>query len=186
MCVQILDTINGFIQIISFVILLYATYYVPKKIMNNQIYADLIAEYRSTTIGSAIIFIIRFYVIDCSSNVLLIKDKYVERYNKEIDNKKINIENTLHFQRRVLSQYYWQLSSLRFNGFFFGRLSKRSLKKDFSVSDSKLLYILYYMNIAAKDVQIDFSLSNTIIQKQETSKVNSMIEKLFIESKNWK
>ena len=70
---------------LSFFVTLFATFYIPKKIMNNQIYADLISEYRSAAIGQAVLSVTYFYTHDCNSDITKIEEKYTERYKKEVD-----------------------------------------------------------------------------------------------------
>ena len=146
---------------LSFFVTLFATFYIPKKIMNNQIYADLISEYRSAAIGQAVLSVTYFYTHDCNSDITKIEEKYTERYKKEVDSLLDNqkkeenrcenkIENSLHFQRRLLSQYYYQLASLRYQGCGLTRLAKRKVRKDFTAREAKLLRLLIEMNKAAE------------------------------------
>jgi hypothetical protein len=180
-----IDNISNILSIPSFIVLLYATYYVPKKIMVNQIYEGLISEYRSDKIGIAILSVILFYTKTCKSNMDNIENEYIKIYKKQIKNTHLNDwSDSIHFQRRMLSQYFFQLANLRYNGFYFTRLSKRQLKKDFTINEKKLLNILYRMNIVAKKVFISYEIDP--LRKEDNNELNKKIIRLYNEAKLWK
>ena len=132
---------GNIVSALSLLIAVFATFYIPKKMMNNQIYADLMSEYRKPEIGEAIIAVIDFYTTDCKSDVEMIEKEYVERYKTDKQNGKY--ENSLHFQRRLLSQYYYQLAALRYQGGWFTRLAKEKVREDFTAREAKLLSLLF-------------------------------------------
>ena len=156
-----------------------AALYIPKKMMNNQIYADVIREYRSPAIGQAIISVIAFYTNDCNSDVEMIEKKYFERYETDKQNGKY--ENSLHFQRRLLSQYYYQLAALRYQGGWFTRLSKKKVREDFTAREAKLLSLLSYMNKAAENIT-DYDIAG---MPYADDKQNILLEKLYDEAQDW-
>jgi len=179
---------------LSFFVTLFATFYIPKKIMNNQIYADLISEYRSAAIGQAVLSVTYFYTHDCNSDITKIEEKYTERYKKEVDSLLDNqkkeenrcenkIENSLHFQRRLLSQYYYQLASLRYQGCWLTRLAKRKVRKDFTAREAKLLSLLSYMNKVAEKTFIEYDIGD--IHYITENKQNVLLEKLYDEAQQW-
>lgn len=157
-----------------------ATLYIPKKMMNNQIYADIISEYRSPAIGQAIISVIAFYTNDCNSDVEMIEKKYFERYETDKQNGKY--ENSLHFQRRLLSQYYYQLAALRYQGGRFTRLSKKKVREDFTAREAKLLSLLSYMNKAAENIFTDYDITG---MPYADDKQSTLLEKLYNEAQDW-
>jgi hypothetical protein len=57
---------------------------IPRRIMINQLYADLVQEYRSAEMGAAILAIFRFYIRDCKEDVGLIDSTYKEKYEIQI------------------------------------------------------------------------------------------------------
>ena len=157
-----------------------AALYIPKKMMNNQIYADLISEYRSPAIGQAIISVIAFYTNDCNSDVEMIEKKYFERYETDKQNGKY--ENSLHFQRRLLSQYYYQLAALRYQGGRFTRLSKKKVREDFTAREAKLLSLLSYMNKAAETIFTEYDITG---MPYADDKQNALLQKLYDEAYQW-
>lgn len=158
----------------------FATFYIPKKMMNNQIYADLMSEYRKPEIGEAIIAVIDFYTTDCKSDVEMIEKKYFERYGTDKQNGKY--ENSLHFQRRLLSQYYYQLAALRYQGGWFTRLSKKKVREDFTAREAKLLSLLSYMNKAAETIFTEYDIAG---MPYTDDKQNILLQKLYDEAQEW-
>jgi len=193
---------------LSLIVAIFATFYIPKKIMNNQIYADLIAEYRQPEFGQAIISVIRFYTDCCGSDIDKIEEKYIEHYKKEIapldEKKRINrcmqekesgdinqqdtkygkkeLKDTLHFQRRLLAQYYAQLAALRYQGGWFTRLSKKKVREDFTAREAKLLSLLSYMNKAAEKIFIEYDIEG---MPYADDKQNALLQKLYDEAQDW-
>ena len=72
------------VSALSLLIAGFATFYIPEKMMNNQLYAGLITEYREPEIGEAVIAVIDFYTKDCNSDITKIEDEYLKRYKKEV------------------------------------------------------------------------------------------------------
>ena len=182
------------VSALSLLIAVFATWYIPKKMMNNQIYADLISEYRKPEIGEAIIAVIDFYTKDCKSDITKIEGEYLKRYKKEVaplsDNQKKKknrckdkIENSLHFQRRLLSQYYYQLAALRYQGGWFTRLAKEKVREDFTAREAKLLRLLIEMNKAAEKKFIEYDAGD--IPYILENKQNVLLEKLYDEAQQW-
>lgn len=165
---------------LSFFVTLFATFYIPEKMMNNQLYAGLITEYREPEIGEAVIAVIDFYTTDCKSDVEMIEKKYVERYGTDKQNGKY--ENSLHFQRRLLSQYYYQLAALRYQGGWFTRLSKKKVREDFTAREAKLLSLLSYMNKAAETIFTEYDIAG---MPYADDKQNILLQKLYDEAQEW-
>lgn len=187
----------------------FATFYIPEKMMNNQLYAGLITEYREPEIGEAVIAVIDFYTNDCNSDITRIEDEYLKRYEKEVapldKEKRINhyiqeseavdinrqdtkcnnkeFKNTLHFQRRLLSQYYYQLAALRYEGCRLTRLSQEKVREDFTAREAKLLRLLIEMNKAAEKKFIEYDVGD--IPYILENKQNVLLEKLYDEAQQW-
>jgi hypothetical protein len=197
MCVlnSIINYIQCNIEVITFCISIAAllvAIYIPRKIMANQIYADLLKEYRSTEMGEAIMGLIEFYVHDCKSNVTLLDQEYRKIFDDEIGigenrmkntpDKKQNLKDTLHFKRRLLWQYYWQMATLRYE-YFWGRLSKKRLANNFTGSESQVITILYHTVDAVKDL---FDKTGDVQEPEEKSgKTEELMYRLYEESKEW-
>jgi len=200
---------GNIVSALSLLIAGFATFYIPEKMMNNQIYADLISEYRKPEIGEAIIAVIDFYTKDCNSDITKIEDEYLKRYEKEVapldKEKRINhyiqeseagdinrqdtkcnnkeFKNTLHFQRRLLSQYYYQLAALRYEGCRLTRLSQEKVREDFTTREAKLLRLLVEMNKAAEKTFIEYDIGD--LHYITENKQNILLEKLYDEAQQW-
>ena len=171
---------GNIVSALSLLIAVFATFYIPKKMMNNQIYADLMSEYRKPEIGEAIIAVIDFYTKDCKSDVEMIEKEYVERY--KTDKQSGKYENSLHFQRRLLSQYYYQLAALRYQDGWFTRLSKKKVREDFTAREAKLLSLLSYMNKAAETIFTEYDIAG---MPYADDKQNILLQKLYDEAQEW-
>jgi hypothetical protein len=98
--------------------------------MVNQLYAGLFQEYRSPEMGAAILSIFRFYCKDCGNSTANIAEEYKNKYEEQIENplknkQTVDYANTLHFQRRLVSQFYWNMAELRYKRHF-PRLSTKA------------------------------------------------------------
>lgn len=153
------DKVDKLLQIASFIVAaatLYFTIKIPKKMMWAQIYSGLNNEYRSHEFGEAIKGIVDFFHDECHSNLDKIKEQYENRYNEEFDldsgrfreNKySKSIEKTLHYQRRMVAQFYMQLDMCVSECYMVRRL----IKTDYGKSETNLIKILYYMGRAASE-----------------------------------
>ncbi|MBO4508626.1 MAG: hypothetical protein J5747_08295 [Spirochaetaceae bacterium] len=140
---------SDLIQIILFIISIAVAIWIPIKLSWEQQYSSLLDEYRSFDYAIALQGVIQFFVKECGNDADLIKERYKDRFIKEVENKTgtIDKENCLHFQRRLLAQFFWQLNecSKRF------RIGKRRIRNDFTKSEAKLIKILIYMGYAIEE-----------------------------------
>jgi hypothetical protein len=166
--------------VLSFFALVFALS-IPRRIMVNQLYSELLQEYRGTEMGVAILAIFHFFTHDCKNDVSNIRSEYNDKYTKQICNQyfeKIDFSKTLHFQRRLLSQFYADLAMLRYEYRFFG-LSKRKLKAWFTPNEVKLLGVLLYMTDQAKKVFIQ---ANDVPEPPDDNiPMNQLIKRLYDE-----
>jgi hypothetical protein len=178
---SLIKTICGILDLLSFVVSILAfavAFYIPRKIMINQIYADLLREYRSPEFGEAITGLINFYIEDCNRDISQVYKKYMDRYK----NEKKEIKSSLHFKRRLLWQYYWHLSTLRYE-YVFGRLTKGRLKKNFTENESHIINLLYHTIEAARNCFND--IGNVAEAGPKDGRTEECIYRLYEESKDW-
>ena len=159
------SNIVGLIQCILAVIAIVLACYIPKRIMWQQIYSDLIKEYRSYDFGVAVQGIVEFFINDCKSNIDNIKTEYEYRYIREIGLGRIKTAQPqlcLHYQRRLLSQFFYQLDLCAKTCF----IGQKQVLKDFTKNEANLIRIIYLINkaidesnIVKKDISCDFPLS---------------------------
>ena len=171
------STIIGIIQIVLALAACLIAWFIPKRIMWQQAYSALISDYRSYDFAAAVQGIVEFFAIDCKSDPEKIKDEYKKRFFKdiyvldkveslsELRNKekpslnKTSPELCLHFQRRLLAQFYYQLDLCARSPF----VGKRRVHRDFTKGDANLVRIVFLMNqaidesdILKKDISCDF------------------------------
>lgn len=150
---------DDLLQIISFVVsffALLAAIFIPKRIMWHQIFADLNEQYFSVEFGQAVKGVCDFFTDRCDNDVEKIEKEYWKRYENDFKFEKmekngcanqLDFKNTLHFQRRLLAQFYFLLDECA----GFGRVGKKTVKQFYFKSEIDLLKILFYMNIASKN-----------------------------------
>lgn len=140
LCQCRVDCISLFIAFLTLI----ATIWIPHKIKWEQLYQQLLSEYRSHDFGVAIMEIGMFFHDDCNNDVSNIPEKYAERFRHDFyeDKKNTAKEHNLHYQRRLLTQFYYQLD-LCAKSFSIG---KKRIQRDFSSKESDLLKIVFYMN----------------------------------------
>ena len=117
---------------------LVATIYIPKRIMQEQTYSSLMSDYRSYDFAVAIQGIIEFFTVECAGDIEKVGSKFKERFFRDMYvikegaksatpncNDITSIEKLrewykdsiaqkepslcLHYQRRLLSQFFYQL-----------------------------------------------------------------------------
>ena len=178
--------ITGILQTIIAAIACALAWIIPKRIMWEQTYSSLIHDYRSYDFAVAVQGIVEFFSVECENKIENIPAKYKERFLNDIydskntkinaDNihtmkdvrenvkipecdKKISPESCLHYQRRLLAQYFYQLD-LCARSIFIG---KRRVTKDFTQGEAHLIRILFLIDnaideseILKKDISCDF------------------------------
>ena len=167
---------------------------IPKKIMWEQSYSTLIADYRSYDFAIAVQGIVEFFAVDCGSNVDKIKEEYerrfvrdvygldldkdlngkfsVEKVKEKLNEKKTAVNNQqetdvaekciepnqkspelcLHYQRRLLAQFYYQLD-LCANSHF---IRKKRIYRDFTKGETNLVRLLFLMDRAVDESDVLF------------------------------
>lgn len=138
--------------------------------------------YMNSEFGFAFQRIIEFFSNECNCDVEKIPEEYMKRYQSDLDKlrkNEIDIENVLHYQRRLLSVYFYELECSRVSSW---KLQKM-IKKDWTTSESYVLKILICMNKVV-DEQIKKDIS--IIKHQRIPKVKGISEYLYRLSKELK
>ena len=132
------------IQIVLSGLTLIFTILIPFIIKWEQLYSSLLDEFRGFDYAIAYQGVVQFFVNECNSDMDQVKEAYKTRFLNEIeteDPENIKKENCLHFQRRLLAQFFWQLNKCAKCPL----IRKSRIAKDFSKSEAKLLKILIYM-----------------------------------------
>jgi hypothetical protein len=159
--------------------------YIPRRIMLNQAYLQLTAEYRSPEMGAAILGVFHFYTHDCGNSVSNIGNAYHARYQKESALHISQPAETLHFQRRLIAQYYYDMASLRYD-YRFSRLTKKQLQHAFTPSETLLLSLILHMAEPASQV---FERAENVIPPDEPGEddayMNKLLHRLYEETEGW-
>lgn len=137
------------IPIIISLLTLFITIYIPKKLAWEQFYNTLISEYRSIVFGKAVQNIIRFYINTCDSDISRIQKEYEQIFRKEIEDSEICNENTLHYDRRLLAQFFIDLDKCAKTRWYY--IGKKRVLKDFTKGTQNIVKILYFMNNAVEN-----------------------------------
>lgn len=155
---------------------LIAAIVIPVRIMNYQRYTNLTAMYMSFDVAHAFQSVIEFFYSECDCDVDNISEKYNERFYEDfrkLKNGKIEKANVLHYQRRLLADYFYELESCRASSW---RLS-RIIHKDWTTSEAYVSRILIGMNKAVED-NPDIMMDISPIKHQHIPKVKGISEYL--------
>ena len=144
------ESIISLLALIVSTVTLFITIMIPVRIADNQRYENLLETYLSQDFAEAFQGVIDFFTDVCKGDVSKIPEEYEKRYksdfqNGEIKNNKSN-SSILHFQRRMLNDFFWQL-----NCCYKKASLRRKIKKDFTKSEAYVCKILMYMNAAVDE-----------------------------------
>lgn len=184
----ILDNILTFSSIIVSLVALIFVILVPRRILTNQIFFDLVKEYSSTEFNYALQQLWDIYNSINFNNSTIINERIniastiiIPKYIKDYENSKntdyYNISTTLHNSRRIVSHFFQKLAFLKFYGL--PKLSKRRLRKYFDVSNFKLIELLIPIEIIALPYLSNNAIPNHIHNKDK------YLYKLLVKSYKW-
>lgn len=143
-----LEIIVQIITLVVSAITLFVTIIIPNRVMKNQRYTGLMSTYMSLEFAHAFQGVIEFFYDDCNCDVDQISLVYKKRYNKDRKNlkgngtNKICIQDVLHYQRRLLNNYFYELEMCRKSSFFL----RRKIHKEWTTNEAWVVKILIYMN----------------------------------------
>lgn len=178
-------SISQVLQSISAVLACFLAVYIPEKIKWEQRYSQLLSDYRSYDVAAAIQGIIQFFVNDCGCDVGKIKERYENRFYEEIEYKsrkiQINTDNNkiLHFQRRLLNSYFFELNECAKRYFLIGN---KRVGHDFTENEAKIIKILYFMNLAVEESKVvfkDISVEENIPKARHLKGMNKSIVSVY-------
>ena len=174
-----LSEVLSIIQIIFAILACILAVLIPKKIAWEQLYSSLLIEYFSYDFGAAIIGVLRFFYKDCNNDIEKIEEKYckqVEELFKENSSiSKTSNDQNLYYQRRLLTQFYYQLD-LCARTFFVG---KKRIQRDFSSKEANLLKVLFFMNDATMSPKIYMDISTDDRLPKNPKGINSYIQHIY-------
>lgn len=165
---------------ISFATLI-AAFYIPRKIMVDQQFSSLTAQYRSTEMGFAIYCLFYFYKNDCQDNPEKIREEYIKRFNKEISDHmpnggKIKPSKTLQFQRRLVAYFYWDLAKLYFESRF-PSLGRKKLAQMIEPNERQLISLVLQMSEV--NAECFEKCENIIDPPDEDVPMNQFLKRLY-------
>jgi len=178
--------------VISFAALL-AALCIPKKIMLNQQFATLVEQYRSSEMGFAIYSLFHFFEHHCGNDPERISDEYTKRFDRELKNpmndskndtkQQIDPSKTLHFQRRLVAYFYWDLSKLAFEQRF-TKVKRRKLKQMVEGNERRLISLVLHMSKAASECFVDSSHIGEPPDDDEVT-MNRLLKRLYDTTEGW-
>jgi hypothetical protein len=172
------ELIVATVSAIAAIIACFLAYCIPKRIMGNQLFADLVAEYRKPEMGGAILSLFYFYD-ECKRNKKDINCEYKKIYERQIKSKlpvitnlcaidnetttdmKINFADTLHFQRRLAAQFYTDMADLYAEHSCYCSLIKK-INNWFTPKELQLLKIILLLSKPSGDVFINVDVSEEL------------------------
>ena len=148
-CKQMTDIIQIAISVVACVL----AYLIPKRIMWEQSYSSLLSDYRSYDFGIAVQGIVEFFSVVCNYDVKNIKKEYERRFKEDIEKiQEKSPELCLHYQRRLLAQFYYQLDLCARSPF----IGKRRVRRDFTSREADIVRLLYLMGMSVNDSDVLF------------------------------
>lgn len=156
--------------------------FIPEKIKWEQTYSTLLAEYKSYDFAAEVQGVVEFFTERCNKDVTKIKTEYenlIKEYSIKLNNgNPISNEQNLHFQRRLLTTFFWQLEQCSKSIF----IRKRRVKRDFTSNEANIAKVVYFMNQAVSESEILFKDLKTcdLIPKAENVKgINSSVVYIY-------
>lgn len=175
-----IQTICSVLSVVISIVAVYMACYIPKKIQWEQLYSSLLTEYISYDFAVANQSIVEFFYTECEKDIEKIKQKSEEHYLKEIyQNENIAPENCLHFQRRLLTDFYWLLNECANSNF----IGKKRVAADFTKGDLNILKIIFLMNGAVNQSEIlykNIEIANKIPHYKTVLGINRSLAELSL------
>lgn len=175
----ILSMLASFISI-------YVAINIPIRISQNQRYENLLSIYQSSDFAEALHGVITFYCKTCNYDVKRIPYEYKKRFDEDLQNKTLDNAKVLHFQRRLLTEFFSNLDICARSN----RALCRKICREFTSSESNIIRILIFMNKAVdnnKEIYMDISK----IKYEHIGKLNGInnylmhLSGLLQKSKRW-
>lgn len=164
------------ITILLSAITLFFTIVIPTRIMKFQRYTNLMATYESFDFAHAFQSVIDFFYKDCDCDVGKIPGEYKKRFKKDFEElgKCKEISNILHYQRRLLNDYFMELEMCRESSCFL----RKKISKEWTTSEAYVCKILVYMNKAI-DEDSEMFMDISSIRHERMPKVKGLSEYLI-------
>lgn len=174
-------------QIVISVIAIIFAIWIPIRVMNYQRYTNLSATYMSFDFAHAFQSVINFFYSDCECDVDKIPEEYNKRFYSDFQKLKageIHKDDVLHYQRRMLTDYFYELESCRASS----KTLCKMIKKDWTTAEAYVSKILICMNKAVID-NPDIMMDISPIKHQHIPKVKGIseyLDRLYSELKKGK
>ncbi len=172
--------ILSLIQIIVGVAACAIAIYIPEKIKWEQRYSQLLSDYRSYDVAAAVQGLVQFFVNDCNRDASKIKREYERHFKNEVENaSSVSNDQNLHYQRRLLNAYFYELNECAKRRFLIG---KRRVGRDFTKNEANILKILYFMNRAGEESGLifkDISTDERVPKSRRLKGMNKAIAQVY-------
>lgn len=141
-----MNTLDIISLIVSFSALVVAIR-IPVKIMEYQRFLNMYTSYMSYDYAEAFQGVINFYYDDCGCDVERIPDEYYRRYKEDFSPGEKDASKILHYQRRYLNDYFYEIEKCR----ELNSKLRKEIKDFFTRNDAFVAKILIYMNKAVDE-----------------------------------
>lgn len=98
--------------------------------------------------------VIQFYTKNCHCDVSKIKEEYEKCFKREIEECVIVSEQSLHYDRRLLAQFFLDLEKCADTRWYY--IGRKRVIRDFTTGTQKLVEILYFMDKAVEESPLLF------------------------------
>lgn len=175
-------SITDILSIVFSFLALIVAIFIPEKIKWEQTYSTLLAEYKSYDFAAAVQGVVEFFTERCNKDVTKIKTEYenlIKEYSIKLNNgNPISNEQNLHFQRRLLTTFFWQLEQCSKSIF----IRKRRVKRDFTSNEANIAKVVYFMNQAVSKSEIlfkDLKICDLIPKAENVKGINSSVVYIY-------
>jgi hypothetical protein len=183
LCISISTLIVAILTLGATIVACFIACRIPKRNMANQLFADLVAEYRTPQMGGAVLEMFRFY--KCLKKKKSVNKEYQKLYKVQIGKplkkgKKVNFSNTLHFQRRLVAQFYTDMSDL-----YFDNPDNEVLHKKFDswFTENELQLLKIILDLAKPADEVFVKINNVPEPLEIDRQMYQSIRKLYVEVK---
>jgi len=137
-----LEFIIAYISLVLLIATFILVWIIPRRVFKNQVFSDLLNEYRSTSMGIAIKHVWDFYRNNCKGKITKVAYEYnrLKNIDEAINTNEEEWRNSLHYHRRIVSHFYRHLAMFRFGRF--PKIRERKIKSFFTKGDLEILKII--------------------------------------------
>lgn len=170
------------VSILSFfvsLIVLVVAFFIPRRMLVNQLFSELIKEFRTEKFSKSLEVLWDFYQLIFEEKVFSLRTVSIESQiilrNFDRSHRKQEIDDA----RRIVALFYQNMGYLKYYGILFSRLTYRRIKKFFDIYQFALISVLIPLQLVAKPLEDE----NEIPKRVNVNKVYLL--KLYKRTCGW-